>query len=240
MSNEKEIIEDITAEVVETLGAENTHASADALLKTSKEQIHADAKHLQKSVMHKNANRQNDRKREEAGVGEIQSKLIGVNRITKVVKGGRTLRFNAVVIVGDKAGRVAVGNGKAREVSEAIKKAESDGKKNFKTVPIVNQTVPHEILGIFGTSKVKIMPAREGHGIIAGGPVRSVLELAGYQNVTGKCYGSTNPTNVVKAVIAGLTQLRTREQIMSVRNKPLTEEPKDVKTQKSLKQKGEK
>ncbi|MDR0462218.1 MAG: 30S ribosomal protein S5 [Christensenellaceae bacterium] len=143
----------------------------------------------------------------------MQSKLIGVNRITKVVKGGRTLRFNAVVIVGDKNGRVAVGNGKAREVSEAIKKAEQDGKKQFQTVAIVKNTVPHEVIGRFGTSEVKIMPAKEGHGIIAGGPVKAVLELAGYKDITAKCYGSTNSTNVVKAVIDGLSKLRTYEQV---------------------------
>jgi len=156
-------------------------------------------------------------KREEVGVGEIQSKLIGVNRITKVVKGGRTLRFNAVVIVGDKAGRVGIGNGNAREVSEAIKKAEQDGRKNFKTVAIVHNTLPHEIIGEFGTSNVKIMPAIEGHGIIAGGAVKAVLELAGYKDVTAKCYGSTNSTNVVKAVVDGLVKLKTREQIYAAR-----------------------
>jgi len=206
-----EIVEDITKEVK---AGGHGHASADALLKTSTKEHHEDAKTAQKVAMYKNAQKQNDKgKREEVGVGEIQSKLIGVNRITKVVKGGRTLRFNAVVIVGDKNGKVAVGNGKAREVSEAIKKAESDGKKNFIFVPVVNFTIPHEIIGVFGTSKVKLMPAKEGHGIIAGGPVRAVLELAGYKNVTGKCYGSTNPTNVVKAVVEGLKNLRTREQV---------------------------
>jgi len=110
-----------------------------------------------------------------------------------------------------------VGNGKAREVSEAIKKAEQDGKKNFTNVPIVNFTVPHEVIGKFCTSKVKIMPAREGHGIIAGGPVKTVLDLAGYRDITAKCYGSTNSTNVVKAVIDGLSQLRTREQVDKAR-----------------------
>jgi small subunit ribosomal protein S5 len=212
MSNDKEIIEDITQEVLD-----GKYVSADAALKTSQKEIKTDAKETQRKALYRNAGRDKERKREEAGVGEIQSKLIGVNRITKVVKGGRTLRFNAVVIVGDKNGRVAVGNGKAREVSEAIKKAESDGKKNFITAPVVNSTLPHEVIGVFGTSKVKMMPAKEGHGIIAGGPVRSVLELAGYANVTAKCYGSTNPTNVVKAVIDGIKQLRTREQIMSAR-----------------------
>jgi len=190
--------------------------SADAALKTTAKDTRVDAKDAMKKALYKNAGR-GERKREEVAVGDIQSKLICVNRITKVVKGGRTLRFNAVVIVGDKNGRVAVGNGKAREVSEAIKKAEQDGKKNFKTVPVVNGTVPHEVIGKFITSKVKIMPARQGHGIIAGGPVKAVLELAGYKDITAKCYGSTNSTNVVKAVIEGLVQLRTKEQVDKAR-----------------------
>jgi len=216
MSEEKEIVEDITAQVAEAL-AEGQLVSADAAFKTTSKEMKIDAKSAQKAAMYKSATKQSDRRHEEVGVGEIQSKLIGVNRITKVVKGGRTLRFNAVVIVGDKNGRIAVGNGKAREVSEAIKKAEQDGRKNFITVPVVNFTLPHEVTGLFGTSRVKIMPAKDGHGIIAGGPVRTVLELAGYQNVTAKCYGSTNPTNVVKSVIDGLKQLRTKEAILAVR-----------------------
>jgi small subunit ribosomal protein S5 len=119
--------------------------------------------------------------------------------------------------VGDNNGRVGVGNGKAREVTEAIKKAEQDGKKNFINVPIVGKTIPHEVSGVFGTSQVLLFPAKEGHGIIAGGPVKSVLELAGYLNVTAKCHGSTTKTNVVKAVVEGLSKLRTREQIMTAR-----------------------
>lgn len=211
---DKEIIEDITAEVV----ADGSLVSADAVLKTSAAEMKMDAKTSQKVALYERAKRDKERsKREEVGVGEIQSKLICVNRITKVVKGGRTLRFNAVVIVGDKAGRVAVGNGKAREVSEAIKKAESDGKKSFITVPLVKNTLPHSVTGTFGTSSVIMMPAKEGHGIIAGGPVRAVLELAGYHDVTAKCHGSTNSTNVVKAVVDGLKQLRTNEQIMLAR-----------------------
>ena len=211
---EKEVVEDITSEVV----AEGKLVSADAVLKTTAKDHRADAKETHKKALYKTA-QPRDRKREEVGIGEIQSKLIGVNRITKVVKGGRTLRFNAVVIVGDKNGRVAVGNGKAREVSEAIKKAEQDGKKNFKTVPIVGNTIPHTITGYFGTSQVKMLPTKEGNGIIAGGPVRAVLELAGYKDVTAKCYGSTNPTNVVKAVIDGLVQMRTSEEILALRGK---------------------
>ena len=218
MSNEK--IEEITEEIIAAEAEKKDGlVSADAVLKTSGKEIRDSAKETTKSAIYKNAKAKQDRaKREEVAVGEIQSKLICVNRITKVVKGGRTLRFNAVVIVGDKSGRVAVGNGKAREVSEAIKKAEQDGRKNFQTVAIVKNTLPHAIIGKFGTSQVKMLPAAEGHGIIAGGPVRAVLELAGYKDVTAKCYGSTNPTNVVKAVIDGLTQLRTREQVAALRH----------------------
>ena len=213
---EKEIVEDITEEVIADREAGKL-VSADAALKSSAKDLRSDAKAANKAALYKTAQR-NDRKREEAGVGEIQSKLIGVNRITKVVKGGRTLRFNAVVIVGDKNGRVAVGNGKAREVTEAIKKAEQDGKKNIKNVPIINgHTIPHEVIGRFGTSQVKILPSKEGNGIIAGGPVRAVLELAGYKDITAKCYGSTNSTNVVKATMEGLLQLRTSDQIRALR-----------------------
>jgi len=211
---EKEIVEDITAEVV----AQGKLVSADAVLKSTAKDLRSDAKEAHKKALYKTA-KAPERKREEVAAGEIQSKLIGVNRITKVVKGGRTLRFSAVVIVGDKNGRVAVGNGKAREVSEAIKKAEQDGKKSLKTVPIVGNTIPHEVIGKFGTSQVKMLPAKEGKGIIAGGPVRAVLELAGYKDVTSKCYGSTNSTNVVKATMEGLLQLRTHEEIQAIRGK---------------------
>lgn len=213
---EKEIVEDITKEII----ADGTLVSADAVLKSTQKELRSDAKETNKKALYKNAQRQNERgKREEVAVGEIQSKLICINRITKVVKGGRTLRFNAVVIVGDKSGRVGVGNGKAREVSEAIKKAEQDGRKNFKTVPIIKDTLPHEVIGKFGTSSVLMMPAVEGHGIIAGGPVKAVLELAGYKDVTAKCHGSTTARNVVNAVMNGLVQLRTREQIEALRKR---------------------
>ena len=162
--------------------------SADAVLKSSQKDLRSDAKEAHKKALYKTAQRQQDRGRAvEVAVGEVQSKLIGVNRITKVVKGGRTLRFNAVVIVGDKSGKVAVGSGKAREVTEAIKKAEQDGRKTLKNVTIVGTTIPHEIIGRFGTSQVKLIPTREGNGIIAGGSVRAVLELAGYKDVTAKC-----------------------------------------------------
>ena len=215
----KEIVEDITAEVIESGAASAGYVSADAALKTTQKELRSDAKEAHKKALYKTAQQKSERKREEAGVGEIQSKLICINRITKVVKGGRTLRFNAVVVVGDKNGRVAVGSGKAREVTEAIKKAEQDGRKSFRNVPIIGTTIPHEVIGKFGTSQVKMMPSREGTGIIAGGPVRAVLELGGYKDVSAKCYGSTNSTNVVKAAMNGLQKMRTAEEITALRGR---------------------
>ena len=202
---------------MEEVKQEKTLVDAKTALDTSSKEIKDSAKDAERGARQKS--RAPRRERTDEVADEFTSKMICVNRITKVVKGGRTLRFNSVVVVGDKNGRVAVGSGKAREVSEAIRKAEMDAKKNFKSVPIVGTTVPHEVMGKFGTSKVKIMPAKEGHGIIAGGSARAVLELAGYKDVTAKCYGSTNKTNVVKATMEAIGQLRTREEIMSLRGK---------------------
>jgi len=213
---EKEIIEDITKEV-----ADGKLVSADAALKSTQKDHRSAAKDEHKKNLYNTAKRGERKPREEAAAGEIQSKMVCVNRITKVVKGGRTLRFNAVVIIGDKNGRVAVGSGKAREVSEAIKKAEADGKKNLVRVVLVGNTIPHEVTGQFGTSKVKIIPTKEGSGIIAGGSVRSVLELAGYKDVTAKCFGSTTATNVVKATMDALMGLRTREEVSALRGKEI-------------------
>lgn len=223
--SEKEIIQDVTADAIAT-GADSvlehgdkTLVSADNALKTGGADVKEAAKDTNRRA--NNARAPRAPRREEADENGLQSRLIVINRITKVVKGGRTLRFNAVVVVGDKNGRVAVGSGKAREVTEAIRKAEQDGKKHFKTVPIVGTTLPHEIIGRFGTSKVKMMPSKEGNGLVASGNVRAVLELAGYKDVTAKCYGSTNPTNVVKATLLALLQLRTREEVEYLRGKTL-------------------
>ena len=219
---EKEKIEDITAEVTANIAAGKL-VSADSALKSTSRDLRSDAKEMQKKALYASAKRGERKPREEVGVGEIQSKMVCINRITKVVKGGRTLRFNAIVIVGDKNGRVAVGSGKAREVTEAIKKAETDGKKNLVRVVIVGTTIPHEITGNFGTSQVKMIPTKEGNGLIAGGSVRTVLDLAGYKDVTAKCFGSTNATNVVKATMDALKQLRTREEIAVLRGKTAEE-----------------
>jgi small subunit ribosomal protein S5 len=193
--------------------------SADTLLSTTGKDLRADAKDANKKALYKNAGPRKPRLQNEEGENGFASKLIGVNRITKVVKGGRTLRFNAVVVVGNRNGTVAVGGGKAREVTEAIKKAESEAKKNFKFVPIDKTTIPHRSVGKFGTCRVLLLPAKEGSGIIAGGSVKAVLELAGYKDVTAKCYGSTNAMNVVKATMSAITGMRTRAEVAKLRGK---------------------
>lgn len=150
---------------------------------------------------------------------DMQEKVIEIRRVTKVVKGGRNFRFAALVVVGDENGKVGIGTGKAMEVPEAIRKAIEDAKRNLIEVPIVGTTVPHEIVGEFGAGKVLVMPAREGTGVIAGGPVRAVLELAGLKDVRAKSLGSNNPRNMVNATIEGLKELRTAEEIAALRGK---------------------
>lgn len=150
---------------------------------------------------------------------ELKEKVVAINRVAKVVKGGRTFRFSAVVVVGDEQGHVGVGNGKAAEVPDAIKKAIEDAKKNLVTVPIVGTTIPHEYVGKFGSANVMLKPAAEGTGVIAGGSVRPVLELAGYKDIRTKVIGTNNPRNVVYATINGLENMRTVEQIAKKRGK---------------------
>ena len=154
---------------------------------------------------------------------ELNEKVVAINRVAKVVKGGRTFRFSAVVVVGDGAGHVGVGNGKASEVPDAIKKAIEDAKKNLIEVPIVGTTVPHEFIGKFGSASVVIKPAAEGTGLITGGSVRSVLELAGYRDVKTKVLGSNNPRNVVYATLKGLQNMETAEQVAKKRGKKVEE-----------------
>lgn len=144
---------------------------------------------------------------------ELVDKLVAINRVTKVTKGGRTFSFSAIVVVGDEKGIVGQGLGKANEVTEAISKAIDDAKKNLIRVPIINNTIPHSQIGRFSGAKVLIKPAAEGTGVIAGGPVRAVLESAGVHNVLTKSQGSSNPQNVVKATIEALTQLRDAHSI---------------------------
>ena len=147
----------------------------------------------------------------------LNEKVVAINRVAKVVKGGRTFRFSAVVVVGDGAGHVGIGNGKAAEVPDAIKKAIDDAKKNLIEVPIVGTTVPHEYIGKFGSATVMIKPAEEGTGLIAGGSARPVLELAGYKDVRTKVLGTNNPRNVVYATLNGLQNMETIEQVAKKR-----------------------
>ena len=154
---------------------------------------------------------------------ELKEKVVALNRVTKVVKGGRHMRFSAVVIVGDENGHVGVGNGKAAEVPEAIKKAIQEAKKNLVEVPIVNTTVPHEFIGKFGSASVMLKPAAVGTGLIAGGSVRPVLELAGYKNIRTKVIGTNNPRNVVYATIEGLKSMQTIEQVAAKRGKKVSD-----------------
>ena len=155
----------------------------------------------------------------EENTRELKEKVVAINRVAKVVKGGRTFRFSAVVVVGDEAGHVGVGNGKAAEVPDAIKKAMQEAKKNLVEVPIVNTTVPHEYIGTFGSAKVMLKPAAIGTGIIAGGSVRPVAELAGYKNIRTKVIGTNNPRNVVYATIEGLKAMQTAESVAKKRGK---------------------
>ena len=156
-------------------------------------------------------------------VSEFKEKLVAVNRVTKVVKGGRNFRFAALVVVGDEKGRVGAGIGKAAEISEAIRKGVEDAKKHLVTVPLVGTSIPHDAIGYFGTGKVVLMPAPEGTGVIAGGAARAVLELAGVKDIRTKSYGTNNRINMVKATIEGLRHLRSAEQVAKLRGKTVEE-----------------
>jgi len=155
---------------------------------------------------------------ENSGV-ELQERLVNINPVSKTVKGGRTRSFSALVVVGDGNGRVGAGLGKAKEVPEAIRKATEEAKRNMIDVPIVGTTIPHEVTATYGGARVLLKPASEGTGVIAGGPVRAVLESAGVSDVLTKSLGSSNPINVVRATIEGLSSLRTVEEVARLRGK---------------------
>ena len=154
---------------------------------------------------------------------ELEDRVVAINRVTKVVKGGRRLRFAAVVVVGDRNGHVGFGTGKAQEVPEAIRKAIEDAKKNLIEVPMVESTIPHEVIGRFGGGNILMKPAVAGSGVSAGGPVRAVLELAGVADITSKSLGSSTPINMVRATVQGLTQLKRVEEVAKLRGKSVEE-----------------
>ena len=156
-------------------------------------------------------------KRVRATEAELKDKLVAINRVTKVTKGGRNFSFSAIVVVGDENGIVGHGLGKANEVTEAIAKGIDVAKKNCIKVPVINGTVPHEQNGKYGGARVFIRPAAHGTGVIAGGAMRAVLEVAGVQNVLSKCYGSTNPINVVRATINALTEMNSPAKVAAKR-----------------------
>ena len=159
----------------------------------------------------------------DASTLDLEDRVVEINRVTKVVKGGRNLRFNALVVVGDRNGHVGMGTGKAQEVPEAIRKAVEDAKNNLISVPTVEATIPHEVLGVHGGGRVMLRPAVAGSGVSAGGPVRAILELSGIEDISSKSLGSSSAINMVRATLNGIEQLRKAEEVAKLRGKSVDE-----------------
>ncbi len=166
---------------------------------------------------------------ERTGDPELKDKVVFINRVTKVVKGGKNLSFSVLVVVGNENGKVGFGLGKAREVPAAIKKGIEIAKKNLRPIPRVGATIAHEVIGVFGAGRVLLKPASEGTGVIAGGPVRAVIELAGIKDILTKSIGTTNPKNVVEATMQGLLSLRSVESVAALRGKDPSEIEAEVR-----------
>ncbi len=154
---------------------------------------------------------------------EFTDRVVSINRVAKVVKGGRRFSFSAIVVVGDGNGTVGIGKGKANEVPEAIRKATENAKKQMLKIPIVNGTIPHEVMGHYGAGRVMLRPAGKGTGVIAGGAVRAVMEAAGVRDILTKCIGTSNPHNVVRATVAALQDLESNDVVATRRNKTVEE-----------------
>ena len=159
----------------------------------------------------------------ERGASEYEERVVALNRVSKTVKGGRVMKFAALVVIGDQKGTIGVGQGKAAEVPDAIRKAIEDAKKNLVTISLKGSSIPHETIGEFGAGRVLLKPAAPGTGVIAGGAVRAVVEVAGIKDIRTKCLRSHNPQNVVNATVEGLKSLRTAEQVAAVRGKSAEE-----------------
>lgn len=200
--------------------AENEQVVAEGVSQESEKTVAPKSKRGGFSGKRKDERRERAPRKE---ASEFDKQVVSVRRVQKVVKGGRTLRFSALVVVGDRKGRVGIGIGKSKEVSAAIEKATTDARKNVVNIPIINDTIPHNTVGKFSATSIIMLPAPEGTGVIAGGSTRAVIELAGIKNIVTKRHGSSNKMNCVKATMNGLLSLKTKEEIARRRGKAVEE-----------------